>query len=62
MANKYNIEEIAKGKQEVNVSELSPIEALQIGLQVRQYQEDNGLLEKEVTIDYNAVGEFFKRK
>ena len=58
---KYDIEAIAKGEQEVNTKELSPIESLQLGLNVRQYQEENGLTE-DFKIDYEAVATFLPKR
>lgn len=58
---KYDIEAIARGQHEVNTKELSPIESIQLGLKVREYQEDNGLT-KGSEIDYEAVATFLPKR
>ena len=64
MTTKYNIKAIAIGEQDVNTSNLTPLEALQLGLEVRQYQEENELLPvgvNDVRIDYEAVAKLLKK-
>lgn len=52
-----DIQAIAEGKIEVDIKAMSPMEALQVGLAVRDYQEQNDLIEK-VGYDYDAIGKF----
>lgn len=54
----YDIEAIARGTVEVETARMSPMQALQLGLAVRDYQEQNDLAEKDFKIDYDHVGKF----
>ncbi len=54
----HDVAAIAKGEVAVDTSSMSPMEAMQLGLAVQDYREANDLVEKEFTIDYEAVGSF----
>ncbi|WP_186673542.1 hypothetical protein [Sporosarcina sp. BP05] len=56
----YDIEGIAEGAVEVDTSAMSPMEALQVGLAVQDYKEENDISEREFKIDYDAVGEYLR--
>lgn len=53
--NQYDIQALAEGKIEVDTATMSPMQALQLGLAVRDYQEQNDLV-KDFKIDYDHVG------
>lgn len=53
---KHDVAAIAKSSEIVDVSGLTPLEAMRLGLAVQAYQDDNGLTEREFSIDYNQVG------
>lgn len=55
--NQYDIQALAEGKIEVDTATMSPMQALQLGLAVRDYQEQNDLV-KNFKIDYDHVGKF----
>lgn len=57
----YDIKGIAEGVVEVDVSSMSPIEAVQLGLAVQNYKDANGIVEDSFKMDYDAIGKILSR-
>lgn len=56
----YDIKSIAEGVVEVDMSSMSPIEAVQLGLAVQDYKDANGIGDS-FKIDYDEVGKILSR-
>lgn len=54
------IEAVANGEKAEEVKKLSPLEAMMLGLAVRQLEEEQGVNKQAVNFDNEAIGKFMK--
>lgn len=62
MFSKEFIEAVANGEKVDEVKKLNPIQALNLGLAVRQFEEEQGIKKDAVQFDNDEIGKALKER